>query len=323
MKKILSWLLVSLFIGSFHLNVSATESEETYRIAHSTMTLASPYFTAVANGVEEAAEEFGWDVVVQDPQMDVASQVTAIEDFIQQGYDGIIVAAVDSAAVVDVLKQAQEAGIKVVATSTLIEDGVDAFVSAGEHEMGYALGTAIGEWAQETLEGDIEGVTFGTINDPNVMIREEGMREGFEEKYTKGSITWINAEVGTLGGIDSDAGMKNMEGLMQSNPDIKIIMGSNDAGVLGAYEAAKAAGMNIEEMAFGGVDATQEALDLMKAEKDAGSGAYRVTVDITPFEHGKLDVEVMKQLFEDETFDEQVMVDAEAVTWDNIDSYFE
>ena len=109
MKKILTLLLVTLFIGAVPLTANATESEDTYRIAHSTMTLASPYFTAVANGVEEAAEELGWEVVVQDPQMDVASQVTAIEDFIQQGYDGIIVAAVDSAAVVDVLKQAQEA----------------------------------------------------------------------------------------------------------------------------------------------------------------------------------------------------------------------
>ena len=67
----------------------------------------------------------------------------------------------------------------------------------------------------------------------------------------------------------------------------------------------------------------QQALDEIKAEKDTGEGAYRATVDITPFEHGERDVEVVEALFNGEEFTEQVIIPAKAVTWDNIDEYFE
>ena len=307
-------------LGVMALGSAANAEGETKKIAYTTMTLASPYFTKVSQGIQAACEERGWECTVQDPAMDAASQLSAIEDFINQGYDAIIISAVDSAACVDVVKEAQEAGIKVIGSSTEIE-GEDAFVSAGEYDMGEVLGTAIGEWAQGNLDGDLTGVTFGTINDPNVMIREQGMRESFEKAYTNGSISWIN-EPGTMGGVDSDDGMNNMEAILQSNPDINIIMGSNDAGILGAYEAAKAAGKDLTKMAFGGVDAVDQALDEIKAEKEAGEGAYRATCDNTPYAHGMKDVDIAEQLFDGETFNEQILIPAKAVTWDNIDDYF-
>lgn len=294
-------------------------SGKSIKIAYTTMTLSSPYFTEVSNGIQKACKDRGWECTVQDPKMDAASQMSAIEDFIQQKYDGIVISAVDSPSMGDIVKKAQAAGIKVIGSSTKLQ-GEDAFVCAGEREMGSALGTAIGAWSENNLTGNLKGVTFGTINDPNVMIREQGMRDGFSEKYTKGKITWIN-KVGTIGGVNSDDGMKNMEGILQSNPNINIIMGSNDDGVLGAYEAAKSAGKDLTKMAFGGVNAVDEALKLIKSEKAAGTGAYRATVDITPEKHGEKDVEVMEGLLNGKKYPDQVMIPAKAVTWDNIDSY--
>lgn len=299
---------------------SAVKSGKSAKIAYTTMTLSSPYFTEVSDGIQKACKDRGWECTVQDPKMDAASQMSAIEDFIQQKYDGIIISAVDSPSMGDVVKKAQKAGIKVIGSSTKI-DGEDAFVCAGEREMGSALGTALGSWCQGNMTGNLTGVTFGTINDPNVMIREQGMRDGFSSKYMKGKISWIN-KVGTIGGVNSDDGMKNMEGILQSHPDINIIMGSNDDGVLGAYEAAKSAGKDLNKMAFGGVNAVDEALKLIKSEKDAGKGAYRATVDITPEKHGEKDIEVMEGLLNGKTFPDQVMIPATAVTWDNINNYF-
>ncbi|MBU9738003.1 sugar ABC transporter substrate-binding protein [Diplocloster agilis] len=290
------------------------------KIAYTTMTLESPYFVEVSEGIKDKCQELGWECTVQDPKMDVASQLAAIETYIDQKYDGIIISAVDAAALPGIIKEATDAGIKVIGSSTDIEN-IQAFVSAGEYEMGYALGKAIGEWSEANLSGDLKGVTFGTINDQNVMIREQGMREGAEEAYSKGNITFIN-EAGTLGGVTAEEGMANMEGIMQSNPDINLIMGSNDDSILGAYEAAKSAGMDLNKMAFGGVNAVEQALNTIKEEKDAGEGAYRVTVDITPRLHGVTDVEIMQQLFDGKEFPEQVLIEAKAVTVDNIDEYF-
>lgn len=290
------------------------------KIAYTTMTLESPYFVEVSEGIKDKCKELGWECTVQDPKMDVASQLAAIETYIDQKYDGIIISAVDAAALSNIVKEATDAGIKVIGSSTDIEN-IQAFVSAGEYEMGYALGKAIGEWCETNLLGDLKGVTFGTINDQNVMIREKGMREGAAETYTKGTIAFIN-EPGTLGGVTAEEGMANMEGIMQSNPDINLIMGSNDDSILGAYEAAKSAGMDLSQMAFGGVNAVEQALQTIKEEKDAGAGAYRVTIDITPRLHGATDVEILQQLFDGKEFTEQVIIEAKPVTVDNIDEYF-
>lgn len=330
MKKMKKWLgmyfcLLLVFLlaagcGKTENTASKEEKNESKKIAYTTMTLESPYFVEVSEGIKEKCGELGWDCTVQDPKMDVASQLSAIETYIDQKYDGIIVSAVDPAALTDVVKKAADAGIKVIGSSTDIEN-IHAFVSAGEYEMGYALGKAIGEWCEKNLSGDVKGVTFGTINDQNVMIREKGMREGAEETYTKGAITFIN-EPGTLGGVTAEEGMANMEGLMRSNPDINLIMGSNDDTILGAYEAAKSSGMDLDKMAFGGVNAVEQALNTIKEEKDSGEGAYRVTVDITPRLHGVTDVEVLQQLFEGKEFTEQVIIEAKPVTVENIEEYF-
>lgn len=328
-------LLASLLMGcqkggNSDENVSGNENvvsdnnkdseKDVKKIAYTTMTLESPYFVEVSEGIKEKCDELGWQCVIQDPKMDVASQLAAIETYIDQEYDGIIISAVDAAALSSVVKEAVDAGIKVIGSSTDIEN-IQAFVSAGEYEMGYALGTAIGEWAEENLTGDLKGVTFGTINDQNVMIREKGMREGVEKVYTKGKVSFIN-EVGTLGGVTGEEGMANMEGIMQSTPDINLIMGSNDDTILGAYEAAKSAKMDLTKMAFGGVNAVEQALQTIKEEKDSGTGAYRVTVDITPHLHGVTDVGVIQQLFEGKEFKDQVIIEAKPVTVDNIDEYF-
>lgn len=320
-KKILA-LSMSLLMAVSVTTIHKTEvkAEEPKKIAYTTMTLGSPYFVEVSEGIKEKCEELGWECTIQDPNMDVASQLAAIETYIDQKYDGIIISAVDAAALGDIVKKATDEGIKVIGSSTDIEN-TQAFVSAGEYEMGYALGTTLGEWCNENLDGDIKAVTFGTINDQNVMIREQGMREGAEEKYTKGTITFLN-EVGTIGGVTAEEGMANMEALMQSDSDVNLIMGSNDDTILGAYEAAKSAGMDLTKMAFGGVNAVEQALKTILEEKESGEGAYRATIDITPHLHGVKDVEVLQELFNGGEFNEQVIIEAKPVTVDNIDEYF-
>ena len=74
-------------------------------------------------------------------------------------------------------------------------------------------------------------------------------------------------------------------------------------------------------MAFGGINAVEQALQTIKEEKEKGDGAYRVTVDITPRLHGETDVEIMSQLFDGKEFNEQVLIDAKPVTVENIDEY--
>ena len=299
---------------------ASDKANEPIKVAYTTMTLGSPYFVEVSNGIKDAGEALGWEVTIHDSKMDVASQVSALETYINQGYDAIFISAVDGTACAPLVAKAVEQGIYCITEATIV-DGTSAHVGPEEMDMGYTLGTAVGKWCQANLTGDIKGVTFGTINDPYTRKREEGMRQGLNEQYKNGKVTYIN-EPATIGGVVPEDGMKNMEGILQSHPDINVIMSCNDDSAMGAYEAAKSASVDLTKMCFGGVNAVEQALDLIKSEKDANEGAYRVTIDITPYDTGAVCIDTAKQLMEGKTFTEQVVIPAKAVTWDNIDEYF-
>jgi rhamnose transport system substrate-binding protein len=74
------------------------------------------YYAAAAEGMREAAEELGTvDVKVDGPtQISTARQITALEDHVTAGVDGIVVAANDPIAVAPVLRKALARGINVV-----------------------------------------------------------------------------------------------------------------------------------------------------------------------------------------------------------------
>lgn len=67
-------------------------------------------------------EELGYLVQDQFAENDVNRQISQIEGFIEQGVDCLVVAAVDSYALGNVLKKAKEAGIPVIAYDRLLMD---------------------------------------------------------------------------------------------------------------------------------------------------------------------------------------------------------
>ena len=80
---------------------------------------------------------------------------------------------------------------------------------------------------------------------------------------------------------------------MQAHPNVRVVAGINDAGVLGAYEALAGMGVATEEFALFGLDATPEALAKMRE-----GGMYKATVDIAPFEAGKAAIDLAVKVIE-------------------------
>lgn len=292
--------------------------EKKIRAIYSTMTLGAPYFVEVANGMKARGAELGWEVSINDPKNDIAAQVAALETAIAQKVDVIFLSALDKNAVKDTVMKAVEAGIIVITEATMMDAGPHANVGPGEEDMGNTLGTAMGKWANANLNGTVKIATYHVTQDPNTLRREGAMRTGFESEYKKGKIEYV----ASLGGLTPEDGLKNMEGLLQSHPDLNIVMGCNDDSVMGSYQAAKSSGVNLSRMGFGGVNAIPQALDLMYSEAKSKSGAYRVTVDIVPFKTGEMCVDLAKDIIEGKPYEKNLVIPTKAVTWENIETYF-
>ncbi len=297
----------------------ASASGESYTIAYTTMGFDSPYWVEVANGIEDAAKDLGWEAIIHDSKGDVASQIAAMENFITQGVDFIIISSLDAAALDPSIAKAMESGIGVIGQSTvnesqILREGPD------QADLGNAVGNAAGEWAKANLDGEmIKGVTYFVQCDPQTVIREEAIRTSFEAHYP--NIEWVN-EVGTINSLTLEDGINNMEGLIQSDPDLQVVLSCCDDGLVGSYEVAKSNNLDLKKMIFGGINALPQVLEMMKEEGD--NGAYRVTVDSNAYMCGRECVEVIaKKWLEGEKLEDAYGAPSVAVTMENLGKYFD
>lgn len=293
----------------------AAAGQEDIKIGMSVLNLANPFFVALAAGAQEEADKLGVELVINDPKDDVNAQVTALENFINAGFDGFVVTAVDPAAIAPLAKQALDQGMKVVAhTSDLGEENQTALVWAVERDMGYTLGLQAGEWAKTHIpEG--ETLKLGILNYdiiPQVIQRREGIVEGITEVFGD------NFEVvGSVTAGDPTTGLEAGETWLQAHPDLDMIVGINDGGALGAYQAVIAAGKNDPNTFFvGGIDATDEALAAIK-----DGGAYQATVDQQPKEMGALTVRSLVAAIAGQPYDKVSAIQLAPVNASNADEF--
>jgi ribose transport system substrate-binding protein len=228
-----------------------------------------------------------------------------------------VVTATDPAAIAPLAKEALDGGMYVVAhTSDLGEENQTALVWAVEHDMGYTLGLQAGEWAKTHIpEG--ETLKLGVLNYdviPQVIQRREGIVDGITEVFGD------NIEVvGSVTAGDPTTGLEAGETWLQAHPDLDMIVGINDGGALGAYQAVIAADKNDPETFFvGGIDATDEALAAVKE-----GGSYQATVDQQPKEMGALTVLTLVSAIAGQPYEEVSAIQLAPVNASNVDDFIE
>lgn len=304
-------------LGVLILGACSTEGDSTTNdgldIAYSFHDLSNPYFITLTQGFEDEAADRGMTTTVQDSKMDVAQQISTVENFITQNKDAIFITPADEQAMTDVVKKATEAGIPVVSMNLEIP-GYTAFITPNEYEFGYAGGQIAGQWILDNLESDSDAkvAVFTAPQQPQLAERIRGLKEGLQELAPNAEI------VSEQGAINTEAGLAAAETILQAHPDINVILSNNDAAALGAYEAFEAA--NIQDVAIVGLDATEEAINKVKE-----GGNFIGTVDIDPYGTGILAVETLEKLYDEEgnvtPIEEPIYVDVIQVTEENIDEY--
>ena len=256
------------------------------RFGYTTMDLLNPYFIEVARGMEDRAKELGITLTVQDGKSDAAAQVSAVENFIADKMDAIIIAPIAPDSMVSVVDDAHKAGIKVINSPQHIPNA-DAWYSVAEFEYGKSIGDIAGKYIAEKLGGKAKVALLTFPEVPTLIPRGDGIKAGLKEYAPNAEI------VAEQSASTPDKGASAAENILQAHPDVRVIVGINDAAVLGAYEVIKSMGLPENEFALFGLDATKEAVDHIKA-----GGMYKATVDIKPYQVGRntidLTVKVLK-----------------------------
>ena len=119
-----------------------------------------------------AAKELGAEVNIQNANGDVEQQKSQIDYFIKKDMDAIVIISIDPDEIVDSVKKARDAGIKVIAYDRPIPNAVvDLYISFDNEKVGELMGEAI-------LKGDPSAdkvlMICGSPKDQNVPMVNAG-----------------------------------------------------------------------------------------------------------------------------------------------------
>lgn len=248
-------------------------------------TMATEYHSTLNNDAKAYAESLGFSAEIFDSQEDTERQLRGIEGFVGAGVDAIVVTGLGGETVGPVAQEAVDSGIIViqVAGRALSETGAIT-VSVEDDTMGYALGEFAAAWIDENLGDDADGIEIAITDYPeitNLVLRADNIEAGLTEN--------VNTDVEVVGrylGGTPENGLESMETALLQHPNLQGVLGINDAGNLGAYQAFSNAGRAEDEDAFFfGIDCDPEAVSLI----DSGT-AYRGCVNTNP--HGTAEIAI-------------------------------
>ncbi|MBR4431175.1 MAG: sugar-binding protein [Clostridiales bacterium] len=150
------------------------------------------------NYMKTQLEALGYEVDLQYAANDVYTQVSQIEDMVNTGCDVLIIAAIDSPSLSDVLDLAEQAGIPVISYDRLImeSDTVDYYVTFNQ----YMVGQLQGEYIADALKlyknpgpFNIE-ITAGDPGDNNAYFFYQGAMDALDYYIDNGQLVVVSGQ---------------------------------------------------------------------------------------------------------------------------------
>lgn len=271
----------------------------------SVSTLNNPFFVTLRDGAEAAAGEAGVQLVVVDAQDDAAQEATNIEDLIEQGVSALLINPTDAAAIVPSIQRANEAGIPVFTIDRAAEGGEVVSHIASDNVAG---GRMAAEFLCNALGGEGNVVELEGIAGTSA-ARDRG--QGFNE-YMSEECPGVTIVARQTANFNRAEGLTVFENILTAEPDIDGVFAHNDEMILGAIEAAEAAG-RAEEITFVGFDAIDDAVAAVR------DGRLAATVAQQPALMGELGVQTAVAYLNGESVEAYIPVDLELITADNVE----
>ena len=235
------------------------------------------FWEQVRLGAECAAQraegevDIQWDGVTA--ETDVNGQVNLLQNFIQQGVDGLVYAATDAKVLYQVTESAKQQNVTVVNIDSGTDpqpDDVPVFATdnvAAAEQVPDLIADELGEEG-----GKVAFIPFqqGTLTNEQ---REEGFKEGLKDHPELELVAEQSSQ------SDYNVALRVTEDILTANPDLNAIFAANEPGVLGAAEAVRQAG-KAGEVVIVGWDASPEEIQGVR------DGVISALVVQNPFKMG-------------------------------------
>lgn len=269
------------------------------------------YQQADAAWFTQFAEEKGIQAVVLDGKASADIQQTSLDDLVSRGVDGIVVQPI-SAAVADYqVGMARDAGIPIVVFNQPGNTEKAPYVKLDQYDTSFEMGQiAALKWKEWYPDKPIK---VGIID---ITAEWVGVHINRSTAFWNG-VSSIDPEAELIGMVDGgglrDKAYAAAADLLQSNPEVNIVYGSNGDTVLGTLAAFEAAGRG---KAVDGVPETELIIGTDASEEEAAkifdpSSSLKITQGLTPKSNAKVILDTLLKVINGEiTMDEGYVVSA-------------
>jgi len=281
--------------GASGSGASGDAGDDTVGVSLIVKTTTNPFFVAMQDGAEAAAEKLGVELTLAAGKEDgdEDTQIQAIENAISKGDAGILITP-NGPGVEDALVKARDAGLFVIALDTPPSDPESVDITFATDN--FLAGQEIGKWTAAKLAGEKATIALIDLFDDKIVSvdvnRDQGFLDGMGIDTADAEANGDEAATGTYSGGDyeivgnevsggnEEGGRTAAETLLSKNPDINVVYTINEPAAYGAYEAFKAAGATddlivvsidggcagVEQVAEGIIGATSQQYPVKMAE---------------------------------------------------------
>lgn len=276
---------VMVLVGS-----SLALAQKTPRVAFVPQIVGIPYFNAMEEGGNRAAEQFGVQFIYTGPtDTNPTDQLRILNSLIDQGVEAISISVLDTSSIDPVIQKAQERGLHLFTSDSDAPDsGRAVYVAqALDEDLGY---TIIDELASRIGEEGKIGIVSGEATATNLNTWITFMQERVAEKYPNITLLEPNFAGGT-----AQRAFQLATDLMTANPDLKGLIAVASSTCPGVGQAIEAAGKTGQVIGTGYCSPNT-------ARSYIESGAFGFSVLWDPAELGYLTVWAGTQLISDTPF---------------------
>ncbi len=242
------------------------KANEAYKIGFSVYYTVDEVGSMILETMEDSAEACGVELLVNDANYDQNAQNQAVEQWILEGVDGVILAPCDFTGVKGALDALEAAGIPVVTLNPPLAGTVDSVVMLECVEEGFMAGQVLIDAIKASgaeMSGTVVYQTLPFVH-PNAATRSLGFHQAFED--------YPDVELVELTGISPEEHYTAFEGAIQAYPDMLGAWGLYSSATIGMNNAKKAAGR--DDILLSSVDNDKPILKGIYDGEIVGSACY-------------------------------------------------
>jgi ribose transport system substrate-binding protein len=239
------------------------------------------FWTCIRSGIETGAQDYGFEVSFLSPSDETAidEQILILEGAVAERPAAILLAAADVRRLVDPVRRAKAAGLKVVCVDSFIEsDDADAMIGTDNFEAGQKCGAAL----LELLPSGARVAVMSYVRGSSTAIgRENGLRAALGDR--------ARIQATTHSGSEEETAYEQARGILSLRPAPDGIAALNLPTLAGAARALAESGLE-GSVVLVGVDSSPEIAKYLER------GVIRDAIVQKPFNMGYISMRIIRDI---------------------------